>query len=254
MFVIQEYDPLTFPVGTLGAIARQAYTYPHFAVFSTEFLREYFRDHGLGVFAAGREAGDRASTSFQNAITAVDPPSEAEMRKQASSLLFYARPEPHAERNMFELGVMALAEAIDDGCFPGSWRFYGIGALRARLGGDHGPNFDGAPPAPEPECLPQPVARAFDRPLAAWIPPIPSLVPLEMASAGMPVVTSTFENKTAESLRAISENLIPVEPTVEGIRRGLGEAVDATRRRRAADRRSAGQLEPQLAGVARRRG
>ena len=130
LFVIQEYDPLTFPVGTMGAIARQAYTYPHFAVFSTEFLREYFRDHGLGVFAAGREAGDRASTSFQNAITAVDPPSEAEMRKQANSLLFYARPEPHAERNLFELGVMALAEAIDDGCFPGSWRYSGIGALR----------------------------------------------------------------------------------------------------------------------------
>ena len=48
VFVIQEYDPLVFPVGTMGAVARQAYTYPHFAVFSTEFLREYFRNHGLG--------------------------------------------------------------------------------------------------------------------------------------------------------------------------------------------------------------
>jgi hypothetical protein len=48
-----------------------------------------------------------------------------------------------------------------------------------------------------------------------------------MASAGMLVVTSTFENKTAESLRAISENLIPVEPTVDGITAGLFEAVAA---------------------------
>jgi hypothetical protein len=48
-----------------------------------------------------------------------------------------------------------------------------------------------------------------------------------MASAGMLVVTSTFENKTAESLRAISPNLVPVEPTVDGIKRGLREAVGA---------------------------
>jgi hypothetical protein len=41
----------------------------------------------------------------------------------------------------------------------------------------------------------------------------------------MLVVTSTFENKTAESLRAISENLIPVEPTVDGVTAGLFEAV-----------------------------
>jgi hypothetical protein len=34
--------------------------------------------------------------------------------------------------------------------------------------------------------------------------PHPSLVPLEMASAGMLVVTSTFENKTYDALRAIS--------------------------------------------------
>jgi hypothetical protein len=55
--------------------------------------------------------------------------------------------------------------------------------------------------------------------------PHPSLVPLEMASAGMLVVTSTFENKTADSLRAISENLIPTEPTVDAIKGGLVEAV-----------------------------
>jgi glycosyltransferase involved in cell wall biosynthesis len=226
VFVIQEYDPLTFPVGTHSAVTREAYTYPHFAVFSTEFLREYFRIHGLGVFAAGRDEGERASVSFQNAITAVDPPSEAEMRRQANSLLFYARPEPHAERNMFELGVMALAEAIHDGCFPGSWRFYGIGAL------EHG--WVRLTDEVSMEILPRQsqdayrgLLREHSIGLSLQDTPHPSLVPLEMASAGMLVVTSTFENKTAESLRAISENLIPVEPTADGIRRGLGEAVDA---------------------------
>ena len=38
--------------------------------------------------------------------------------------------------------------------------------------------------------------------------PHPSLVPIEMASAGMLTVTNTFENKTSEALRAISGNLL----------------------------------------------
>jgi len=55
----------------------------------------------------------------------------------------------------------------------------------------------------------------------------------------MPVVTNTFENKTREALTAISENLIAVEPTIEGIKEGIREAVTAStdhdRRLRGAD-------------------
>jgi hypothetical protein len=226
VFVIQEYDPLVFPVGTMGAVSRQAYTFPHFAVFSTEFLREYFRVHGLGVYADGADQGERASVSFQNAITAVDPPAEAEMRKQANSLLFYARPEQHAERNMFELGVMALAESIHDGCFPGAWRFYGIGAMepsRVRITDQVSMEIL----ARQSQDAYRSLLREHSIGLSLMDTPHPSLVPLEMASAGMLVVTSTFENKTADSLRAISRNLVPVEPTVDGIKHGLREAVGA---------------------------
>ena len=61
----------------------------------------------LGVYAAGAEAGDRDSASFDNAITAIDPPSADELAgRHPRRLLFYARPEPHAARNMFELGVL----------------------------------------------------------------------------------------------------------------------------------------------------
>jgi hypothetical protein len=57
--------------------------------------------------------------------------------------------------------------------------------------------------------------------------PHPSLVPIEMASAGMLTVTNTFENKTAEAMAAISPNLLAVSPTIEGIARGLCEAAAA---------------------------
>jgi glycosyltransferase involved in cell wall biosynthesis len=226
LFVIQEYDALTYPVGTLGAVVRQAYTYPHFAIFSTEFLRDFFRGHGLGVFANGRPEGDEASVSFRNAITAVDPPSEEGMRGQPGSLLFYARPEPHAERNMFELGLMALADAIHEGCFPRSWQFYGVGALepsQVRITDDV--SMEILPRQSQDEY--RRLLREHSVGLSLMDTPHPSLVPLEMASAGMLVVTSTFENKTAEALRTISENLIAVEPTTDSIKHGLAQAVSA---------------------------
>jgi hypothetical protein len=65
--------------------------------------------------------------------------------------------------------------------------------------------------------------------------PHPSLVPIEMASAGLLTVTSTFApHKTAEALAGISPNLLAAEPTVEAVAAALGAATaaagDAARR------------------------
>jgi hypothetical protein len=56
--------------------------------------------------------------------------------------------------------------------------------------------------------------------------PHPSLVPLEMASAGLWTVTNTYANKTMDALRAFSSNLIAVPPTVSGVVSGLRSAVE----------------------------
>jgi hypothetical protein len=69
--------------------------------------------------------------------------------------------------------------------------------------------------------------RRHDVGLALLFTPHPSLVPLEMAAAGMLSVTNTYENKTSASLVDLSENLIPVAPTVADVKRGLGEAAVA---------------------------
>ena len=66
--------------------------------------------------------------------------------------------------------------------------------------------------------------REHDVGLALMYTPHPSLVPLEMASAGLVTVTNTFENKTAEALRAISGNLIAAEPGLDALASALGEA------------------------------
>jgi glycosyltransferase involved in cell wall biosynthesis len=224
LYLIQEHEPFTFPMGTYAALATESYRFPHSALFSTELLRDWFRRQGLGVYAAGTEAGDAASAAFQNAITAVEPPAAADLaRRRERRLLFYARPEPHAARNLFELGVIALSRAAEQGALDG-WELYGIGTLdsgrRVGLGG--GAVLELRPRAAQADYAA--LLREHDVGLALMYTPHPSLVPIEMASAGMLTVTNSFENKTPEAMSAISTNLITAEPTVEGVTAAIAEA------------------------------
>jgi glycosyltransferase involved in cell wall biosynthesis len=211
LYLIQEYEPFTFPMGTYAALANESYGFPHAALYSSELLRGYFRAHGIGMH------DDRLSASFENAITAVAPPPKGELaERRPRRLLFYARPEDHAARNMFELGVLALSRALERGAFAG-WTLHGIGTVRAgrrlHLGGaDWMDLLPRASQAGYAELL-----REHDAGLALMYTPHPSLVPIEMAAAGMLTVTNTFENKTADALAAISGNLVAAAPTVGGI-------------------------------------
>jgi hypothetical protein len=218
LYLIQEYEPFTFPMGSYAALAEQSYRLPHAALFSTELLRDYFRAHRLGVFAAG----DDDAPAFRNAITAIDPPTVEELTgRRSRRLLFYARPEPHAARNMFELGGLALARAAEMGAFDGGWTLHGIGTVESRRRLDLGGavRLELIPRAAQADYAA--LLRGHDVGLALMYTPHPSLVPIEMASAGMLAVTNTFENKTADALAAISPNLIAAEPTIDAVAAAL---------------------------------
>lgn len=225
IYLIQEFEPMTFPMGSFAALAEESYTFPHNAVFSTVFLREYFRQHRIGVFAGGEAQGDRHSVTFQNPINTFTVTEEALRRRRMRRLLFYARPEMHAARNMFELGVLGLRAAIRDGIFDlERWTFEGIGSVGS---------FRDVPLGERAVLRLRPrttladyvaLLPGFDIGLSLMHTPHPSLVPLEMAAAGLITVTNTFENKTAGGLAGVSPNILPVPPTLEGVRRGLGEA------------------------------
>lgn len=225
VYLIQEYEPFTFPMGTYAALAEESYRFAHFALFSTELLRGYFREHGIGVYANGATAGDEASAAFQNAITDVAAPTARELAaRRTRRLLVYARPEPHAARNMFELGVLGLSRAIELGAFRGGWELNGIGSVEGRtrieLPGAAGLNVL---PRADQDAYGR-ILRDHDVGLALMYTPHPSLVPIEMASAGMLAVTNTFENKTAAAMARISPNLIAVEPSIDGVAEGLRRA------------------------------
>jgi hypothetical protein len=234
LYLIQEHEPFTFAHGSYAALADASYRLPHAALFSTELLRDYFRRHRLGVFAA--DGGE--SAAFQNAITPIAPPAAAELAgRSPRRLLFYARPEPHAARNMFELGVLALGRAAELGAFADGWTLHGIGTLggarRLDLGG-----------GTWLELLPRTgqdaygdLLRRHDVGLALMYTPHPSLVPIEMASAGMLTVTNTYENKTADALAAISANLVAAEPAIDALAAALCRACEG-----------AGDVERRVAG------
>ena len=226
LYLVQEYEPFTFPMGSYAALATDSYRLPHRALYSSELLRDYFRRHALGVYAEGVAAGDRDSAAFENAITAIEPPTPDELSsRDTRRLLFYARPEPHAARNMFELGALALSRAVEQGVFGAGWELNGIGTVegqrRVELGG--GATLNLLPRRGQGAYAD--VLREHDVGLALMYTPHPSLVPIEMASAGMTTVTNSFENKTAEAMAAISSNILAVDPRLDSLASGLADAV-----------------------------
>ena len=226
LYLIQEYEPFTFPMGTFASLARETYNWPHRALFSTRFLRQYFRQERLGVFANTDGDGEERCAVFDNAITDVGSITAATIRARTERrLLFYARPEGHASRNMFELGVLALCAAIEANAFDSRWEFIGIGSVgpASRVPLAKGRYMQLLPRQSQAEY--KKVLMGHDIGLSLMYTPHPSLVPIEMASAGMVTVTNTFGNKTVEALQGISSNLIAVAPTVEDLASALRAAV-----------------------------
>jgi hypothetical protein len=224
MYLIQEYEPFTFPMGTLYAVAHESYRFKHRALFSTALLQEYFREQAIGVYAAGG-AGEAGALSFQNAILKFEVDRRELADRRRRRLLFYVRPDQHAARNMFEVGVLALQRAIADGAFDGEpWEFFGVGSEPCvmELGGGRLLKILGKLSLDEYRGL----LPGYDAGMSLMYTPHPSLVPLEMAAAGMLTVTNTCLNKTADKLHAISSNLIAAAPTVEGVAAALAAAAN----------------------------
>lgn len=68
----------------------------------------------------------------------------------------------------------------------------------------------------------------FDVCLTLMASPHPSLIPMDCAGSGAMVVTNTFRTKTADYLRGLCGNIIPVAPSVPEIVEGLAEAAKAS--------------------------
>ena len=126
---------------------------------------------------------------------------------------------------MYELGLLALDRALATGAFAG-WELHGIGTVeggrRIALGG--GASMELLPRSSQADYAE--ILRDHDVGLALMYTPHPSLVPIEMASAGMLCVTNSFENKTPAALAAISPNLIAAEAGIDAMADALCDAAE----------------------------
>ncbi|MDH3378764.1 MAG: hypothetical protein OEQ39_17710 [Gammaproteobacteria bacterium] len=223
IYLIQEYEPFTFPMGSYFAQSHASYDLPHRGLYSTELLRDYFRRHNVGYnFGTTRDAEDQTA-SFENAIINYADEELTLSERRPGKLLFYSRPESHAARNMFEIGYQALATSIENGIFDGEWEFHGIGSSHGDI------------PLPCENNLTmlgkvdldtyRSLLPQYDIGLSLMYTPHPSLLPIEMAAAGAIAVTNECLNKTQVELQSISGNILATTPTIDGVMKGLREAV-----------------------------
>lgn len=219
-YFIQEYEPFTFPLGTWYRAAEATYDFPHDALFSTEILENYFSSIGAGVFGQASVWGAR-SLPFRNPITGLKGMSRAPLEGRRRRLLFYARPQVHAARNMFEFGLSALRLAVK--CLGDElegWDLVGVGASEnstIKLDGDKTlrmmSKLDGYGY--------RQMLASSDVGLALMYTPHPSLVPLEMAAAGMLTVTNACMSKGKDAFADVSSLIHVAEPDVEAIAEAL---------------------------------
>jgi len=226
ILLAQEYEPIFEEHGSSHALIASAYSLPHFPIFNSKALLSYFRTNKIGIFCnLENPISGLDYAVFEHVLSMVEKPSIEEMSSRITNRFgMYARPERHAKRNLFALGIIALRQAIDEGYFRGNWEFFGLGSafpgsielgLTSRL-----------------QLLPKmseldyrDFRKSIDVALSLMYSPHPGLVAFELAAAGARVVTNTYENRSDVDLRRISGNIIPCESSIAGIKRGLIEAV-----------------------------
>jgi hypothetical protein len=141
--------------------------------------------------------------------------------RKVKKLLFFARPELHAERNLFELGLIALRRATATGAFPRDrWVINGLGCPRfPDLDLEFGQKLIFLGKLPLAEYVAQ--LGQHDVGLCLMFAPHPSVPNFEMAAAGMPTVTTAFVNRTREQMEQICPNFVAPEASIDSIVQAL---------------------------------
>jgi hypothetical protein len=227
IFFIQEYEPVFHPFESQYAIGNYVYRLPHLAIFNTQLLADYFMEHKIGVFGH-YTTGEKKKNHivFQHALTPTSIPLKKTLaQKKQKRLLFYGRPENHARRNLFEIGIMGLRHAIKNNVFHGDWEFLGIGTLGLEFNVDLGSGYSIRLSSTLPQSDYAAALSEFDIGLSLMLAPHPGIITFEMASAGQIVVTNTFETRTEEILRGISCNIEPCEADHFSVAHALKRAV-----------------------------
>lgn len=235
IYFIQDYEPLFFPQDENWLEAYETYTVPHFAIYSTPLLKNYFKFRKESIYAwCQNDQCDEYGWSAQAAISAHKPINNSVIENIGlKRLIAYLR--PHSPRNAFGLVIEALSEAVRRGIFnEDEWQFFGVGATQdvgnqCNLGGR--PHFCIHTVHHLSEEKYKDFILTGDIGLSLMVSPHPSLPPLDFAAAGMITVTNSFATKTASVLEKVSKNFIVADPYLNSMVEGLRLAVERSANR-----------------------
>lgn len=227
IYLIQDFEPILHEGSTFQARAMETYGLDHVPVINTRLLLDHLLREQAGRYA-DPEFGKKAlwfepaldrSFYFPEPVAAQKAPRRGEKK----TLLFYARPWV-ARRNLFELGVVALRQAVASGHIDkDNWDVWAMGEKLSPVDLGNGVFLNPLPWMSFDDYARR--VRTADLLLSLMLSPHPSYPPLEMAASGKLVVTNSFSVKSAERMRAMSPNILVAEPNSKSIASTLGTAV-----------------------------
>ena len=127
IYLVQDFEPIFHEGSTFQARALETYGLPHIPVINTRLLLDHLVRESAGCYADPAFAAN--TLWFEPALDRShyfpDPGKEPQSGKKV--LLFYARPTV-ARRNLFELGVVALRQAVASGVIDkDNWEVWAMG-------------------------------------------------------------------------------------------------------------------------------
>lgn len=245
LYFVQDYEPIFFPMNSQYQEAVESYTVPHFAIYSTTFLRKHFVATKAGPYAYLLTAkADEVVYASEPAIAPWGGFSIKPLRRVGRKRRLFVYARAHADRNAYELTLAALSRAICSGAFTplGDWEFLGLGAL-SDVNITLGSECDRETTLVVSMNIPRPryrrLVRSGDVGFSLMMSPHPSLPPFDFAAAGLIAVTNSFWTKTPQMFFDVSSNFevapLALIPLVKALHTAAKRALDYKARKRGAD-------------------
>ena len=125
VYLIQEYEPFTFPMGTYAALAQRVLRACALRRCSPpNCLRDYFRRHGIGVYADGlAAAATRSRRRSRTRSRRSTPPTAGQLagRRPRDGCCSTPGPSPTRRATCSSLACWRSAGRVEQGAFEGGW-------------------------------------------------------------------------------------------------------------------------------------
>ncbi|WP_147126956.1 glycosyltransferase [Shimia ponticola] len=212
-YLIQDYEPLFYPWGTEHAGALASYDLGARPVFNTRLLADYTRMQGHR-FAAE----PLVFAPSINVAQYADLPRPDRRSRRKPRLVLYGRPE--VPRNLFPLAIESLGRFVEsEGLTKSEIEIVSLGLKHRNVllpGGIEVQSRGKLPWSDYPGFL-----ANSDVGLSLMMSPHPSHPPIEMAAAGMRVVTNRFGPK---DLGTLAPHILSSDMTVPALSAALSRA------------------------------